>query len=300
MDVVSRLLMRPTLGKAFVAVVSEHSATLGAKPVVRRGTLMAVYQDKARERVAKGLRRFKIVAQKARANGAKESDTRMVVSSIISDALGWDAFDNLTGEYRIKGSFADFVLRKDGKHFVIIEVKAITSRLNDNHLYQAVSYAASEGVEWVILTNGAEWRLYRVLFNKPVEHELIFEVSLLDEDMKPKDKVDLMYLLTPEAQRKDELEAFYQRKRALSPNNVAKLMLSESVLTKLRTEIKADSGNRIALDELAEMLVDCVIRADAQGDHVDKQLKRVQRAAKAPRKVNVACAPESAVQEDVL
>ncbi|MDP2181388.1 MAG: type I restriction enzyme HsdR N-terminal domain-containing protein [Actinomycetota bacterium] len=246
---------------------------------------MAVYQDKARERVAKGIRRFKIVAQKARANGAKESDTRMIVSSMVSDALGWDAFDNLTGEYRIKGSFADFVIRKDGKHFVIIEVKAVSSRLNDNHLYQAVSYAASEGVEWVILTNGAEWQLYRVLFNKPVEHELVFEVSLLDEDQKPKDKVDYLYLLTPEAQRKDELEMFYQRKRALAASNIAKLILTESVLTKLRAEIKSDSGNRVALDELAEMLVACVIRPDAQGDHVDKQLKRVQRAAKVPHKL---------------
>lgn len=245
---------------------------------------MAVYQDKARDRVSKGLRKYKSVAQKARTNGAKESDTRMIVSSIVSDALGWDAFDNLTGEYRIKGSFADFVLRRDGKHFVIIEVKAISSRLSDKHLYQAVSYAASEGVEWVILTNGAEWQLHRVLFSKPVEHELVFEVSLLDEEMKPKEKADLMYLLTPEAQRKDELEVFYQRKRALSAENVAKLMLTESVLTKLRAEIKADSGNRVALDELAEILVGCVIRLDAQGDHVDKQLKRVIRAAKAPHK----------------
>lgn len=251
---------------------------------------MAVYQDKARDRIARGLRKYKSVAQKARANGAKESDTRMIVSSIISDALGWDAFDNLTGEYRIKGSFADFVIRKDGKHFVIIEVKAIASKLNDNHIYQAVSYAASEGVEWVILTNGAEWRLYRVLFSKPVAHELVFEVSIIDDTMKPKEKADLLYLLTPEAQRKDELEVFFQRQRALSAANIAKLMLSESVLTKLRAEIKTDSGNRVALDELAEILVRCVIREDAQGDHVDKQLKRVQRAARAPRKAPAASA----------
>jgi predicted type IV restriction endonuclease len=258
---------------------------------------MAVYQDKARERVAKGLRKFKSVAQKARTNGAKESDTRLIVSSIVSDVLGWDAFDNLTGEYRIKGSFADFVIRKDGKHFVIIEVKAISSHLGDKHLYQAVSYAAGEGVEWVILTNGAEWQLYRVLFNKPVEHELVFEVSLLDEEMKPKAKVDLLYLLTPEAQRKDELEAFYQRKRALSACNIAKLVLSESVLTKLRAEIKADSGNRVALDELAGILVGCVIRTEAQGAHVDKQLKRVQRAVKTPRRRAAAGAPAVDVAE---
>ncbi len=246
---------------------------------------MAVYQDKALERVAKGLRKYKAVAQKARANSAQESDTRMIVSSFISDALGWDAFDNLTGEFRIKGAYADFVLRKDGKHFMIIEVKAVSASLNDKHLYQAVSYAANQGVEWVILTNGAEWRLYRVLFNKPVEHELLFEVSLLDESMKPKTKAELLYLLTPEAQRKDELEAYYQRTRAVSGANIARLLLTESVLTRLRAEIKAESNYRLDLVELSQILLSCVIRQEVQGDGTDKQLKRVQRAAKAaPRK----------------
>lgn len=245
---------------------------------------MAVYQDKAKDRIAKGLRKFKSVTQKARANNAQESDTRMIVSSIVSEVLGWDAFDNLTGEYRIKGSFADFVIRKDGKHFVIIEVKAVSAKLSDKHLYQAVSYAASEGVEWVILTNGAEWQLHRVIFSKPVESELVFEVSLVDEDLKPKDKVELLYLLTPEAQRRDELEAFYQRKRAVSGGNIARLLLSESVLNKLRAEIKTDSGYRLALDELAQILVADVLSSRVQGDGVEKQLKRVQRARKATPK----------------
>ena len=106
---------------------------------------MAVYQDKAKERIAKGLRKYKIVAQKASANNAQESDTRMIVSSIVSEMLGWDAFDNLTGEYRIKGVFADFVIQKDNHHYIIIEVKAISSQLNEKHLFQAVSYAASRG-----------------------------------------------------------------------------------------------------------------------------------------------------------
>jgi predicted type IV restriction endonuclease len=245
---------------------------------------MAVYQDKARDRIARGVRRFKAIAQKARTNAAKESDTRMVVSSIISDALGWDAFDNLTGEYRIKGSFADFVIRKDGKHFAIVEVKAITAKLGERHLDQAVSYAAREGVEWVILTNGAEWQLYRVLFTKPVDQVLVFSVSLLDEDMKPKDKVDLLYLLSPEAQRKDELEAYYQRQRALDGGNIARLLLTEGVLARLRSEIKSDSGYRIALDELSELLVACVMRPDVLGVHVDKQLQKIKRATRVPRK----------------
>lgn len=251
---------------------------------------MAVYQDRARERVQKGLRRFKSVAQKARANGAQESDTRMIVSSIVSDALGWDAFENLTGEYRIRGTYADFVIRTEGRHFAVVEVKAITVKLADKHITQAVNYAAGEGVEWVLLTNGAEWDLYRVHFSKPIAHELVFRVDILSEDQKPKEKVDLLYLLTPEAQRKDELEAYYQRGKAVSGRNIARLLLSEAVLTKLRAEIKADSGYRLALDELGQILVQNVMREEVQGEHTEKQLKRVQRAAAKPKKAP-ACEP---------
>jgi predicted type IV restriction endonuclease len=258
---------------------------------------MAAYQDKARERIAKGLRKFKIVAQKASANSAQESDTRMIVSSIVSELLGWDAFENLTGEFRIKGNYADFVIRKDDRHFMIIEVKAITAKLNDKHLYQAVSYAANQGVEWVILTNGAVWRLYRIIFSKPVDQELVFEVSLLDEEPKPREKVELLYLLTPEAQRKDELEGHYQRKRAISGGNIAKLILSEPVLTKLRAVVNSESGYKLPLDELSGVLVSSVFRPELQDGDMDKQLKRIQKAANAPKKtkavaaVSVECVP---------
>jgi predicted type IV restriction endonuclease len=260
---------------------------------------MAVYQDRAKERIAKGLRKYKIVAQKASANSAQESDTRMIVSSIVSEVLGWDAFDNLTGEYRIKGSFADFVIRKDNRHFIIIEVKAISSKLSDKHLYQAVSYAANQGVEWVILTNGACWQLYRILFTKPVQQELIFEVSFLNEEPKPKAKVDLLYLLTPEAQRKDELEGFYQRKRAISPGNIAKLILSEPVLTKLRAVINTESGYKLPLDELGGILVSRVFRPELQDGDMDKQLKRLLRAANAPKKTKAVAAPACGTAEQV-
>jgi hypothetical protein len=119
------------------------------------------------------------------------------------------------------------------------------------------------------------------LFTKPVAHELVFKVDLLDDEgQKSKDKIDLLYLLTPEAQRKDELEAHYERNCAICPENVAKLLLNEAVLNKLRAEIKADSGYRLALEELAGILVNDVIKPEAQGVHIEKQFRRLQRAAK--------------------
>jgi hypothetical protein len=66
---------------------------------------------------------------------------------------------------------------------------------------------------------------YRVVFNKPVEQDLAFKVSLSDDAMKPADKVELFYLLSKEARRTDELDAYYQRHVALCGSNVANVLL---------------------------------------------------------------------------
>jgi predicted type IV restriction endonuclease len=51
--------------------------------------------------------------------------------------------------------------------------------LKDIHIKQAVDYAANEGIEWVVLTNGAMWRVYKVHFGQPIEKILVCEVDLI-------------------------------------------------------------------------------------------------------------------------
>ena len=38
---------------------------------------------------------------------------------------------------------------------------------------QAVDYAANQGIEWVALTNGNIWRVFRVIFAKPIDADLV-------------------------------------------------------------------------------------------------------------------------------
>jgi predicted transport protein len=165
----------------------------------------------------------------------------------------------------------------------IIEVKAAAISLSPKHLYQAVGYAANEGVDWVILTNGADWQLYRVIFEKPVSHDLVFEVSLLDEETQAAKKVELLYLISKEAQRAAELDAYYQKKAALCGTNIAKALLSQKVLGALRLEMRRLHGHNVSPQELATLLVSEVFRPDVTGDAtaqlVLKAAAQKQRAA---------------------
>ncbi|MGO8683098.1 MAG: DUF5655 domain-containing protein [Thermoleophilia bacterium] len=227
---------------------------------------MAVYQDKAKERIKRSLRKFKPIAAKARSNTVNEADTRLLVSAILNETLGWDPFTDLTSEHLIKGQYCDFAIKQQTGLFAIVEVKAVAIQLSPKHLYQAVSYAANEGVDWVVLTNGADWQVYRVVFAKPVNQDLVFEISLLDEEMSPTKKAELLYLLSSEAQRTNELDAYYEKKAALCGTNIAKALLDQKVLNALRLEMRRRHGHNVSPQELATMLVSEVFRPDVQGD----------------------------------
>lgn len=241
---------------------------------IGRGGTMAVYQDKARDRIRKSLRRFQRVVERARESGANEADTRTIVTSFLSEVLGWDAFQNVTGEHRIKGNYADFAIREGRDLLAIIEVKSVGTTLGAKHLYQAVSYAANEGVDWVWLTNGCEWQIYHVLFGKPVNQDLVFRISLCDQDMKPQEKTNLLYLLSREARKAGELEAYYRKKAALCGTNAAKLLLGEKMLRALRAEMRVATGHMATLQEIATILVEEVLRPDVQGDETARLIRK--------------------------
>ena len=245
---------------------------------------MAVYQDKAKDRIKRGLRKFTPIAREARRNGVNEADTRLIITAILSELLGWDTFEDITSEQCIKGQYCDYAIKKSGGLLAIIEAKAAGITLSAKHLYQAVGYAASEGTDWVILTNGADWQVYRVVFDKPVSQDLVFEVSLLDEDTKPAEKAALLYLISKEAQRAEELSAYQKKKSALCGANVAKVLLGETMLDRLRREMRTQYGHNASLQELATILVEDVFRPDVQDDETTRLIRRAAASGRSAKR----------------
>jgi hypothetical protein len=65
---------------------------------------------------------------------------------------------------------------------ILIEVKRVATKLAAKHLRQVEMYAVNEGVEWVLLTNGAVWQVYHLSGGLPVMIDLAFEANLLSEE----------------------------------------------------------------------------------------------------------------------
>ena len=117
--------------------------------------------QKVARRLSLGLKQFQPILESAKSRDVNESDTVVIVTDILSEIFGYDKYNEVTSEYAIKGTYCDLAIRLNGKLHYLIEVKAIGSDLKENHIKQAIDYAANEGVDWVLLTNGITWRVDR-------------------------------------------------------------------------------------------------------------------------------------------
>ncbi len=109
---------------------------------------------------------------------------------------------------------------KRNKCFVV-EVKSIGINLNEGHIRQTVGYAANEGIDWAVLTNGRQIELYRVIFKKPINTVKLFSFQLDDLKQIPQAAKQLVFL-TKHSIIKGELESYWKRSTALSPDSIAK------------------------------------------------------------------------------
>ena len=232
--------------------------TKPAKPAARS---LPKWESDARDRLRGALRKFSKPLADMAARDANEGDTRVLVTDFLCDALGYDKYRDLTTEYQVKGEFADYGVRIDKQIVAFIEVKRIATKLSARHLRQVEMYAVNEGVEWVILTNGAEWQVYHITGGLPVVVDLAMTLNLLGDD-PPAKKIDQLYYLTHESLKRRQIDELWRAKRATSPASLGKVLLSEQVITAVRRELKRMTGHNIEDGEVLRLLRDTVLRPE--------------------------------------
>lgn len=185
----------------------------------------------------------------------------------------------------IGSRYADYVVKKDAEPVFVVEVKQIGMKLKETHLNQARQYAVDEGIDWIILTNGDEWQVYRTtLEGKIPVTKHVFTVQISDKDMKPAQKTELLYLLSEEANRKQEIEDYYWYRVALSGENLADHLLTDEVINKLRISLKNSTGQKLENSEIANALVEQLFQPSKVTEEHKKAIAKMQKGEKAKSK----------------
>lgn len=236
---------------------------------------------KVSERITSALKPFRGVLQLQKDRDVSEADTVTIIKDLLSEVFGYDKWAELTGEHSIRGTYCDLAVKIDSKLAFLLEVKAIGIELKDSHVKQAIDYAANQGCEWVVLTNSVDWRLYHVLFKKPIDKEEIAQFNLLNANPKKHSDLEMLYLLTREGFSKRALVEYRDRKDATSRFMLAAIILhSESVQSAIRRDIRRVSGLLVDPKTIDRMLRDEVLKRETiEGADADAASRRVQRSA---------------------
>lgn len=172
----------------------------------------------------------------------------------------------------------------------LIEVKAVGLDLKEAHVKQAVDYAVNQGVDWVLLTNGLCWRVYHVVFAKPVEQELVVDIDFSTLSARSEADLDLLFLWCKEAWQKSVLNEYHNQRQALSRFFVGATLLTDPVLDVIRRELRRLSPDvRIDADQIREVLSSEVMKREVlEGEKADEARKKIHRSAnKALRQIAV-------------
>jgi len=242
---------------------------------------MAKLSKRAVERISTGLKRFQPILEASKSRDVNESDTVVIVTDLLQEIFGYDKYAEITSEHMIRGTFCDLAVKLEGTLAFLIEVKAIGIELKEQHVKQAVDYAANLGCDWVTLTNGVVWKVYKVIFSKPIQNELVVDLDLLALNHRSADHLEMVGLLAKEGWQKAQLGEYHSQKQALSRFTLAALILSDPVLDVLRREIRRLSPDvRVETDEIKTVLEAEVLKREVlEGEKAESSRKQIAKVA---------------------
>ena len=243
---------------------------------------MVKIPKKISDRLTKEINKFQKVLKTARDRDINESDTVTIITDMLAGLFGFDKYTELTSEQAIRGTFCDLAIKLDGKIKFLIEVKAIGLTLKENHLRQAIGYGATHGIQWVVLTNGIDWEIYKIKFENPLGNDLVCSFDFTELNSRKQDDQDKVFLLCKEGIAKAAIEEFHDHIQSVNRFMVGAIILSDPIVSVIRRELrKVSPGVKVTEEEIVSILNSEVLKRDVvQGESAEEALKRVKKALK--------------------
>jgi len=265
---------------------------------------MAIQKLKFQPRLVAGIKKFQNILKIAKAKDINESDTIVIVTDMLSELFGYDKYLDITSEYEIKKTYCDLALKIDGQTKFLLEVKAIGLDLKDDYIKQVIDYGANAGIDWVILTNGYIWKVYKITYAKPINKEQVYEFDILKINAKKQNDLEPLYYVCKESlwKGKSALESYYLQKQILSRFFIGQVITTEPVIDVIRKSIKKIAPEiKVSNEEIKEILLSGVLKREVlEGEKVEEAKKRISKSLKASTKKETEKVDKEKSDEDKI
>ncbi len=189
--------------------------------------------------------------------GACEENVKIKIVIPLLNLLGYDTQQDMDFEHHVRNKRADIALLFENKPKLLVETKDLDENL-DNHVNQGLIYAYEKGIEWVMLTNGLEIRIYKSFIpgiSNPKDR-LLFETALRE---LPQSFDNLLELVGKEHLQK--AKKLNEKADSVRENITAKILIDDlakcrerlvgDLLAQFKTRYATDSDFKAIIDAWA-------------------------------------------------
>lgn len=155
--------------------------------------------EKQKAHLEETVKKTVLLIQRFRDRDLGEQNTKASLIDPILDALGWDIRDpdEVHREYKptSKDCPVDYALALLRKPRLFVEAKGLGETLSDRKwIAQVLGYAIVAGVEWCVLTDGDEYRIYNATAAVDAEEKLLCKIKL--SEASPGESVKILELIS--------------------------------------------------------------------------------------------------------
>ena len=218
-----------------------------------------------------------------------ERNTVTIVVDMLNEVFGFNKRNEITQEYTIRKEFCDVAVKIKGKVRYLVEVKAIGKTLRKDYIKQAVDYGANAGIEWVVLTNGVDWQVYRIVLESKeppkLAHEQVCALNFLDMKAKNPKHQETLFMLCRQGVNKPKalFEELYEHQQVVNKHTIAALMMDEEVHKIIARELKKLGQNaKPDKEEIAKIIKQIIMPglvADEKTASARKDIGKTRRKA---------------------
>jgi len=187
---------------------------------------------------------------------ANEAETRRRVERIFEAVMGYDVLKHLSRERAVRGAgeteHVDFTIQTepgpDARPMIMVELKKVGVELAKKHLKQVTSYAINAGCEWILLTNGWQWKVYHVEFGQPPKVEILDAWNLLEDEIG--ELARKFESISYRSVKRNGLDKIWRRVRVLAPEPLLAAICTEDTLKFIRRNLRKDTGILVNNEEV--------------------------------------------------
>ncbi len=243
---------------------------------------MSQVPKRSAKRLKTELKKYRKILERAKNMDVNESDTVTIIADMLADVFGFDKYSEITSEFAIKGTYCDLAIKNKNDVVYLIECKAIGIDLKEIHVNQALGYAANHGIDWVVLTNGQYWKAYKVLFEKPIRLQQVFELDLFSINFSDEEQLEKIFALTKEAINKSTIKKLHQEMQLMNKFTIAAILQSDETIRSLVKQLKAlSNGIKIDPDQVESILINDMLKRDVlDSDEAKFAYSRYKKSAR--------------------